>query len=173
MSPEPGMSMLIDRVDDSDHVIGTISREQVFRAHANFRVVHVFLFDGEGRLLIQQLSLTRERNPGRWGSSVAAYLFAGEVYEEAARRRLWEELRIRDIELAVAGKTVMNDNGCRKYISLFTGTCVETLHPDPAHIASVQPVSLANVARMVTQQPEILTPTFIHVFKYFQSEQTH
>jgi isopentenyl-diphosphate delta-isomerase len=167
------MSMVIDRVDDSDHVIGTISRAEVFRAHANFRVVHVFLFHSDRQLILQQLAPTRERNPGRWGSSVAAYLFSGESYAAAAHRRLREELSIDNLDLDVVGKTVMNDEGCHKYITLIRAVHDGPLRPDPTHIADLQFAELRSVARMVSEHPDAFTPTFLHVFDFFRSQSTH
>src|SRR4051812_14416667 len=95
---EVNEAMLIDRVDRSDAVIGPIERRRVFELRANFRVVHVFVLDGRGRLLLQQIPHGGKRHPGHWGSSVAGYVFAGEGYDEAARRRLGQELDVVDAE---------------------------------------------------------------------------
>ena len=76
--------MLIDAVDNQDNVTGRIKRNEALRRHANFRVVHILLFNHHGNLLLQQLAVTRERHPGAWGSSVAAYVASGETYKQAA-----------------------------------------------------------------------------------------
>jgi len=111
--------MEIDVVDDEDRSIGVIKRSEVFVRRANFRVAHVFVFNRSQELLIQQLAFTRERNPGQWGSSVAAYLFAAENYVEAAVRRVSEELHVSECSPQTFGKTVMIDQGCKKFITLF------------------------------------------------------
>lgn len=108
--------MVIDRVDAHDKPIGVIHREEVFSKRANFRVAHDLVFNSRGELLIQQLSNTRTRHPGDWGSSVAAYLFAGESYQAAAERRLAEELGVSGIRLNYIGKTSMVDQGVEKFI---------------------------------------------------------
>src|SRR5436305_161713 len=82
--PRPTPNSLIDRVDDQDRPIGVIERGRALEEGVNFRTVHVFVFDHQGRLLIQQLSQTRERHAMQWGSSVAGYLHAGESYEDGA-----------------------------------------------------------------------------------------
>src|SRR3954454_2699766 len=109
---EVNEAMLIDRVDRSDAVIGPIERRRVFELKANFRVVHVFVLDRQGRLLLQQIPPGGKRHPGYWGCSVAGYLFTGESYEEAARRRLGQELGVADAEPGFFGKVTMNDSGC-------------------------------------------------------------
>jgi hypothetical protein len=53
--------MLIDTVDSQDVPSGVIRRSEALPTHANFRVVHVFLFNRHNELLIQQLSPIRGR----------------------------------------------------------------------------------------------------------------
>src|SRR5438445_5929908 len=114
--------MVIDAVDQSDAPIGVIRRNEVFRQRANFRVAHDLVFNLRGELLVQQLASTRTRHPGYWGSSVAAYIFAGESYRGAAERRLAEELGIRDVPLNYFGTTSMEDEGSHKFIAVFSAT---------------------------------------------------
>lgn len=161
--------MLLDRVDEEDHVVGTVARKDIFRVHANFRVVHVFVFNSTGELLLQRLALTRERNPGLWGSSVAAYLFAGETYDEAARRRLSEELGITPQELRAVGKDTMHDQGSLKHIGLFTGTADGPFTLDHEHIAEVRFMTIAEIERQLARYPERFTPTFQEVFAFYRA----
>ena len=78
--PAPTKMSLIDRVDETDRAIGNVARGDVLRVGANFEQCTSSSSTGE-RLLLQHLAPTRERHPERWGSSVAAYLHAGESYE--------------------------------------------------------------------------------------------
>ena len=68
---------LLDAVDANDHVIGVIRRGDVFAQRANFRVVHAFVFNALGELLLQQIA-PRRRHPLMWGSSVAGFVASGE-----------------------------------------------------------------------------------------------
>src|SRR5947209_14765344 len=85
--------MLIDTVNKVDQVTGTIEKAAALDAGVNFRVVHVFVFNDKGELLIQQIPQGK-RHAGMWGSSVAGYVYSGESYEQAALRRLRQELGI-------------------------------------------------------------------------------
>src|SRR5688572_2135781 len=96
--------MVIDVVNGSDVVIGTIERKDVFATKAGFRVVHVFIFDDEGHLLVQQIPGGARRNSGSWGSSVAGYVQSGETYDQAAVRRLEQELGVKDVTMQLVGK---------------------------------------------------------------------
>jgi isopentenyldiphosphate isomerase len=153
------LDMLIDRVDERDHSSGTIVRSKVFDEKANFRVAHILIFSTSGNLLVQRLAPSRDRNPLKWGSSVASYVPAGESYEGAAQERLRDELGIEHLALSRLGKTVMNDQGCQKFITVFTATYDGPIAADQTHIAKVEYVSLRTVLDMVKD----LTPTFRHI----------
>ncbi len=161
--------MVIDTVDQADSTVGHVRRADVFREHANFRVAHVFVFNSAGEILLQRLSVTRDRNPGRWGSSVAAYLFASESYSEAARRRLREELGVSARALVRIGKTEMVDDGCLKFIALFQSTSDGPFHFDRSHIDSLEFVPVADVGKMIEQGSRRFTPTFVRVFEFYRS----
>src|SRR5271167_1166531 len=98
-----GENNLIDVVNDSDVPVGQVRRCDVFARHVTFRVAHVLIFNSRNHVLIQRLALDRHRHPGYWGSSVAAYLYPGETYEMAARRRMAEELGIQIADLQGLG----------------------------------------------------------------------
>jgi len=98
--------MLINTVNDNDEITGVIEHSRVFAHHAMYRVVHLFLFNHNNELLLQQLSPQRERHPAAWGSSVAGYVLAGETYEQAATRRVQQDttvrLKVESIQLVTA-----------------------------------------------------------------------
>ena len=151
-------TMLIDRVDQSDAVIGPIERGRVFELKANFRVVHVFVLDRRGRLLLQQIPPCGKRHPGNWGSSVAGYVFSGEGYEEAARRRLGQELGVAGAELQFFGKVPMDDAGCTKFIALFTARHDGPFRPDAGHIAALDFVDLQDIPELHRRGERSLHP---------------
>lgn len=154
----PSASGLIDRVDEYDRPIGVVERGSVFEQRANFRVVHIFVFDTTGRLLLQRLGRKRERNPLRWGSSVAGYLHAGESYKAAARRRLREELDL-EAPLDPVGKTMMIDRGCRKFIMLYR-TTVSASEPriaEKEHIEEIRFWELREIEEWLARNSEAFT----------------
>jgi isopentenyldiphosphate isomerase len=167
--PVVTQDMILDQVNQRDIRIGHIRRRDVFAERANFRVSHVLIFNSPGELLLQQLALTRDRNPGAWGSSVASYLFASESYEEAAYRRLHEELGVTGVVLSLLGKTQMVDSGSLKFISVFTAIYDGGFELDHSHIAKVQFELPAAILRMIDDGSRHFTPTFLRVFRYYLS----
>jgi isopentenyldiphosphate isomerase len=161
--------MLIDTVDEHDNPTGVIRRSEVLQRHGNFRVVHLLLFNRRSEVLIQQLSPVRERHPGQWGSSVAGYLFAGETYEQAAERRLSQELGVSQCDLHLYGKTAMNDAGCKKFISLFVATCEGPFQYDCTHIAGLEFLSIRGIKRQRDSGERAFTPTFLYVLDFYRA----
>jgi isopentenyl-diphosphate delta-isomerase len=164
-----GQAMIIDAVDQADIPIGTIRRAEVFQKHANFRVAHVFVFNSNGDLLLQRLALTRERNPGAWGSSVAAYLFSSEGYFEAARRRVGQELGIPGASVSFLAKTEMIDDGCLKFISLFRCFSEGPFRFDSSQVDKAEFVSINQIIGMIAGRTRKFTPTFLRVFELYRS----
>jgi isopentenyl-diphosphate delta-isomerase len=157
---------LIDWVDEEDRPVARVARGEVLELGANFRTVHVFVFH-DGQLLLQQLAQIRDRHPDRWGSSVAAYLYAGEDYEHAARRRLWEELGLTG-DLRRIGKTRMEDEESLKFVELYTLLDGPAQIREPDHIAELRYWRHNQLREAIAARPERFTPTFLHVYRYFE-----
>jgi isopentenyldiphosphate isomerase len=165
-----GEEMLIDTVNQSDAPIGVIRRNEVFRKRANFRVAHDLIFNSRGELLVQQLARTRIRHPGFWGSSVAAYVFAGESYQAAAERRLAEELGVRGVALTYLGKTSMEDDGCQKFIGVFSA-----IHNGPFtfardQIEALEFLPIHQIHELHAAGLREFTPTFWQVLSFYESK---
>jgi isopentenyl-diphosphate delta-isomerase len=149
----------IDIVDDADAVVGTMLRADLAHRPHNFRVAHIFVFDSTDRLVLGQLGTERTNDPGLWGSSVAAHLWAGETYEEAARRRLAEELGVDD-RVSSIGKLRFPEHGVTKFVSLFTATAESYDRREPAHVTSLKPITRTDLLSQIETTPGKFTPTF-------------
>jgi isopentenyl-diphosphate delta-isomerase len=56
------------------------------------RAFSVFIFDGKGRMLLQQRAAQKYHGAGLWTNACCSHPFPGERTEDAAQRRLGEEL---------------------------------------------------------------------------------
>lgn len=159
-------SQLIDVVNDADEPTGTVRRSEVFARHLNFRVAHIFLLDGQERLLLQRISPHHGRSAHKWGSSVAAYVSAGESYADAARRRMGEELGV-DAALQKLGSIRMVDEGSIKFIELFVGYTDAASVLDEESIEELRYWEVEDVSKTLRDNPELFTTTFPYVFELF------
>ena len=83
-----------DVVDERDQVIGTESRATVHARNLRHRAIHAFVCNAGGELFLQKRSPWKDKHPGRWDSSAAGHVDAGETYDACASRELAEELGI-------------------------------------------------------------------------------
>ena len=82
-------------VDHQDREIGFSSKEECHRgAGILHRAFSIFLFDRDGRLLLQQRSGEKPLWPLYWSNSCCSHPRRGEAVEVAARRRVHEELAL-------------------------------------------------------------------------------
>jgi isopentenyl-diphosphate Delta-isomerase len=167
--PAPRQNELIDLVDAVDRPVGQIKRGVVLEQEARFRVVHIFVFNPQGKLLLQRLGRNRERNPLRWGSSVAGYLNVGESYGDAAVRRLKEELGLADTPLIKYGSIAMQDRSSTKFITLCTTVASDPRIAEPDHIEALRFWSIPKLEQELQQKPERFTETFRYVYRFFQT----
>ena len=85
---------IFDIVDSNDHVIGTAPRSEIHAKGLLHRAVHLWIFHPDGRLLLQKRSLTKDREPGRWTSSVSGHVNSQEDYDTAMHREIPEEIGV-------------------------------------------------------------------------------
>jgi isopentenyl-diphosphate Delta-isomerase len=157
---------LIDRVDERNRSVGTVARRDVFKGHANFRTVHVLVVNHAGDLLLQQLSPSRARHALQWGSSVAGYIYAGESYEEAAKRRLREELGL-ESALHNVGVTPMEDEGVTKFVGVFVTVADHPQVEEPDHIVAIKFHPQIGLEQDVRLHPDTYTQSLRHVLAFW------
>ena len=85
---------LLDIVDENDKVIGTASQEEALSKKLRRRMVHVLMFDKQGRLALQMRGKDCSFCPHHWSTSVGGHVQSGESYEQAANREFKEELGV-------------------------------------------------------------------------------
>ncbi|MBK8500531.1 MAG: isopentenyl-diphosphate Delta-isomerase [Flavobacteriales bacterium] len=81
-------------VDERDEVLGTMDKLKAHKEGALHRAFSVFLFDHDGRLLLQRRAETKYHSGGLWTNSCCSHPRMGEDLLAAAERRVAEELGI-------------------------------------------------------------------------------
>jgi isopentenyl-diphosphate delta-isomerase len=81
-------------VDPEDREVGTEEKLDAHRSGHLHRAFSIFLFDRQGRLLLQQRALSKYHSAGLWSNTCCSHPRPGEHVLEAAQRRLREELGV-------------------------------------------------------------------------------
>ena len=122
---------LLILVDEDDQPLGTLDKASCHDGEGRLhRAFSAFVFDRDGRLLLQQRAAGKRLWPGYWSNSCCSHPRSGETLDDAARRRVREELGL-DCELdslfsfvyhARFGELGAEHEHCTVYVGRSAGT---------------------------------------------------
>ncbi len=125
-------------VDETDQKVGVCEKLEAHIEGLLHRAFSVFLFDGEGRFLVQRRALDKYHSGGRWANTACGHPRPGEELGAAAKRRLFEEMGIAcDLEHHFA-RTYFIDFGTglkeHEFVHFFCGFYEGGVKPNPAEV---------------------------------------
>ncbi|MGW7364170.1 isopentenyl-diphosphate Delta-isomerase [Streptomyces sp. NPDC054841] len=145
--------ILLELVDESGNTIGTAEKLSAHQAPGRLhRAFSVFLFDEQGRLLLQRRASEKYHSPDVWSNTCCGHPYPGEAPFTAAARRTHEELGISPSLMAEAGTVRYNHpdpaSGLveQEYNHLFVGMVQAPLRPDPQEVGQTAFVTAAELA---------------------------
>jgi 16S rRNA (adenine1518-N6/adenine1519-N6)-dimethyltransferase len=160
------MPEYIDIVDENNKVVGTEERERVHRDNLTHRSVHIFVFNTKGELFLQKRSVNKNEHPGKYDSSAAGHLDAGEGYDDAAIRELYEELSI-----SAPLKKVMQVDACyetgNEFVYFYTTESDNEININEDEIDEGRFHSLKEIKIMLKNDGGAFTPAFLLIFNLY------
>ena len=107
-------------VDESGNIIGAASRGECHNGSKLLHpVVHLHLFDKEGRLYLQKRPDWKDIQPGKWDTSVGGHVDLGENIYQALEREVREELQIKVESPELLRQYVFESDKERELINVF------------------------------------------------------
>lgn len=82
-------------VDSFDNVLGAMEKLEAHEKGVLHRAFSVFLFNDQGEMLIQKRADSKYHSAGLWSNACCSHPAPNESLEEAAERRLMEELSLK------------------------------------------------------------------------------
>ena len=79
-------------VDEADNPLGLEEKMKAHELGLLHRAFSVFVFNSNGELMLQQRALDKYHSPGLWTNTCCSHPRENEIVEEAAHRRLMEEM---------------------------------------------------------------------------------
>jgi len=152
-------------VDGDDRPLGQGEKHETHQQGLLHRAFSVFLFDAEQRLLIQRRADIKYHSKGLWANTCCGHPRPEESLLDAAKRRVWEELGIRQNHLVPAGNLSYHlylDQGMQEheYTHFFVGATSGTLSPNPDEVQDYAFVHLETLIEDLRTHPTLYARWF-------------
>ncbi|HRH69838.1 MAG TPA: isopentenyl-diphosphate Delta-isomerase [Flavobacteriales bacterium] len=153
-------------VNEQDEVLGTMEKLEAHRTGALHRAFSVFLFDDEGRLLLQQRAASKYHSALLWTNTCCSHPRLDESLEMAAKRRLAEEMGM-DADLEHRFSFIYNatfENGLQEHEldHVFFGRASGPPQPDPSEVNAWRFVGIDVLRTEMERSPAQFTAWLHH-----------
>ncbi len=146
---------IVDIVDEKNNVVGSSDVETAHNERLIHRVVGVFVFDINGDLYLQ-----KGNKYGKLDLSVGGHVQKGEMYEDAARREMIEELGL-DVPIQHVTTFLPREARLGHYWAVFTGIApVDWNFKETEEVSSLEQVSMTRIKEMMQKEPDSFTHGF-------------
>lgn len=156
---------LIDIVDESDNVVGSASWKEMMERNLLHRTANTMVFNSEGLLFVHRRPDHVRLYPGMWDVKFGGSVRAGESYEEAARRELFEEagINVPALSLLFRLRSERKENNAHRAVfkCVYDGRVVL----DPSEVSEGRFMSLESVRSLMAEGR--LSPSAVDVLVEF------
>jgi isopentenyl-diphosphate delta-isomerase len=156
-------------VDAQDVPQGVAPKAEVHRRGLKHRAISVLVRNHAGDMLLHRRNVEKYHSGGLWTNACCSHPRPGEAAEDAARRRLAEEMGIRCgvTPLFVAQYRAAVSNGYieDEVVRVFGSTYEGPISPDPAEVSEWKWLPLAELADDLVRRPDSYTVWFRHYFR--------
>ncbi len=151
-------------VDEKDNEIGVMEKNQAHLEGKLHRAVSIFIFNSRAEMLLQQRSHTKYHSGKLWTNASCSHPRPGESNENAATRRLYEEMGLRcaltEAYSFVYRAELDNDMIEYEYDHVFIGMSDTPPVPDPTEVADWKYMETNQLKTDIENHPEVYTEWF-------------
>jgi isopentenyl-diphosphate Delta-isomerase len=155
-------------VNEKDVPVGTMEKMEAHQKGLLHRAFSVFIFDSNGKMLLQQRAGGKYHGAYLWTNACCSHPFPGEAVEEAASRRLKEELGFTTPLQKIFSFTyyapVENNLIEHEYDHVFAGQYEGEINPNKTEVAGYYYQEMEAIKLAIQFQPENFTSWFKIVF---------
>lgn len=158
-------------VDEQDNNVGVGPKMQVHLQGALHRAFSVFIFDSQGRLMLQQRASGKYHSGGLWTNSCCGHPRVGESNLQASTRRLYEEMgftcALSEVDQILYRVDVSNGLVENEYNHTFIGLFDALPALNPQEAEGWQWMTIDDVFKAVEQNPAQFTAWFKAILAHF------
>ena len=151
-------------VDKDDNEIGTMEKMEAHQKGLLHRAFSVLIFNSKGEWLIQKRAGSKYHSAGLWTNTCCSHPRPGEKIEQAASRRLKEEMGIEaesKLSHTFIYKTHLGNGLIENELDyVFTGTFDDVPVINPTEVEDWKFMSLTNLKKEIEERPSEFTPWF-------------
>lgn len=157
-------------VNENNEVLGLMPKMEAHEKGLLHRAISILLYNSDGEMLIQQRAATKYHWPLIWSNAVCSHPRENEGFQEAAERRLQEELNIscslkeihRFIYKAKDDLTSLIEH---EYDVVYEGQYDDEIPFNPDEIASIRWITLSELMQEIENEPEKFSFWFKEILK--------
>ncbi|KMW74046.1 isopentenyl-diphosphate delta-isomerase [Photorhabdus luminescens subsp. luminescens] len=158
------MDEILVLVDKYDNPIGSAGKADIHRKGMLHRAFSIFVFDNKGNLLLQKRSATKYHSAGLWTNSCCGHPRVGEALEDAAHRRLGEEMGfdcpLKKVSSFIYHARLPNDLIEYEYDHVFIGRFDKEPIINPDEVSDYKWVNPLKLRELINNAPDVYTVWF-------------
>lgn len=151
-------------VNENDEELGVMKKMEAHQKGLLHRAFSVFIFDGNGNMLLQQRAAAKYHGGLLWTNACCSHPIPGERVEDAADRRLQEELGFRtplQKVFAFTYKAAVENNLIEhEYDHVFVGEYDGTVNFSEAEVQTVRYLPLEEIQASLQRESHAYTEWF-------------
>jgi isopentenyl-diphosphate Delta-isomerase len=151
-------------VTEDDVPIGTMEKMEAHMKGVLHRAFSVFIFNGEGKMLLQQRAAEKYHGAHLWTNACCSHPYPGEPVAEAAVRRLEEELGFTTTLTKLFHFTyksaVENDLIEHEFDHVFGGEYESEIKLNKEEVAAYRYLSIDEIKKELNEKPQTYTTWF-------------
>lgn len=159
-------------VNENDEETGTMEKMAAHHGAHLHRAISVFITDTAGRWLLQQRTMEKYHSKGKWSNTCCSHPSPGETTEEAAHRRLMQEMGLKAVltDLFIFRYQAELENNLTEHEidHVFVGVTDVLPQPNPEEVMNYRYVGFEELNEEITNQPDAFSAWFKLIYKEVQ-----
>lgn len=151
-------------VNEQDEPIGFMEKLAAHQQAILHRAISVFIFNKKGEMLVQQRAQQKYHSGGLWTNACCSHPAPGETIENAASRRLQEELgfstALKKIFHFMYTATFKNGLTENEFDHVFIGTYNGNIQPNKDEVMDYCFMSMEDIKNSIVTHPQKYTEWF-------------